>query len=73
MNKIKHTSGGYAGLFLLIITLAVIIYLLMLEFGAFTKKDEDGQTKIQQDLQAIDDAKEIKNIIEQRNSEDFSD
>lgn len=73
MNKKKHTSQGHVGLFVLLITIAVIIVAVMFEFGAFSKKDENGQTKIQQDFQAIDDAKDVKNIIEQRSKQDLSD
>jgi hypothetical protein len=70
MKKILRTKGGYSGMLLLVITFGLIMFLIMLQWGVFAKKDETtGQTKMQRDQQAVDDAKALKNVMEKQNQQ----
>ena len=72
MKRTTSLKRGHVGLFLLLITIAVIVFLIMLEWGVFAKKDETGKTRIEQDFKAVDDAQAAKRMIEQGSKADLS-
>ena len=67
MKNKKNLNSGYVGLLMLLIGVAVIA-LVVVRTDLFTG-NKDGQNMIEQGQDAIDQANEIKDILERRNSE----
>lgn len=65
MDFIYKKSGF--GLMGLLITVAIISFAVFYEYKNMLKPDINGKTKIEQDMGAIDAAKNVKNIVESRN------
>ncbi|MDO8492430.1 MAG: hypothetical protein Q7S34_02220 [bacterium] len=55
------TNKGYAGLLALLITAVVITFLVWQTYG---KKGQNQKTVIEEDLQAINQAQDIKDTLE---------
>ncbi len=66
MNNKRSTSAGYAGLITLVVS-AAIIALLIWRYSGVVGSSATGQSMLERDLQAIEDARAVKNLIEQRN------
>ena len=69
MKQTTHShSQGHVGLVTLLVTVATIILVMVGYFGSPSKEEgSTGETKLQRDMQAIEDAKSAKDLIEQRN------
>jgi hypothetical protein len=67
MKKHHCYMNGHVGLVALIVTFATITIGMVLYFGSLSNEEgTSGETKIQRDMQAIEDAKAVKELIEQR-------
>jgi hypothetical protein len=64
--KSKRTSnGGFVGLLMLFIGVAIIIFVLV-RTDIFTGQ-KDGKNVIEQGIDAVDQAREVKDLIEKNN------
>jgi type II secretory pathway component PulJ len=64
--KKRKWSGGYIGLLTLLVSI-VIIAMIAWKLNLFGERNEGENNAIQQDMQAIEQAKLLKDALERRN------
>lgn len=67
MNNKRSTSAGYAGLIALVVSAAIIV-LLIWRYSGVMGNGGSSKSMLERDLQAIEDARAVKNLIESRNN-----
>lgn len=67
MNNKRSTSAGYAGLIALVVS-AAIMALLIWRYSGVVGSSGAGESMLERDLQAVEDARAVKNLIESRNN-----
>lgn len=65
MKKGKNLEGGYVGILMLLLGVAIIIFLVM-RTDLFTGQ-KGGENMIEQGTNSIQKAEDVKNLIEQNN------
>jgi hypothetical protein len=66
MEKVKNLKGGYIGLIMLLIGVAVIVFLIV-RTDLFSGQ-KGSKNMIEQGTDSIQKAEDVKNIIEQNNT-----
>lgn len=66
MKKVENLKGGYVGILMLLIGVAIIIFLIM-RTDLFTGQ-KGSQNMIEQGTDSIQKAENVKNLIEKNNS-----
>ena len=64
MNNKIISNGGYIGILMILISVTIIVF-IMVRSDLFTQKQEGEKTVIEQDLEAVNQAKAVKALVEQ--------
>jgi hypothetical protein len=67
----KYRNGGYAGILALLLG-TVIMFLILWKFNPFTANNNGVQNSAEQDIQAVQRAKILKDKLEQRDNQMMS-